>query len=283
MMNNDNLEVVASVARIEQNMKLNGSQDPQENPNMPYIPDAETGKGLKPGEGVSALTFVSPLAYKVIIHLQDKRVSQDMIQNMDQNLRVTKGCYMIKYIPKTNSKYKKGRPWCIGQDLIRMGIYIGGWRHWNYLCDRIPELDWIRRNSTLTQRWFDIAAKHPGMSFWFTVDWPGYESKLAAQPEPVSVQKTESGHEPAPFVAHKCSGEEYRKHYKDKCATLRVLGDVLREVQEVEELPTVQKEMLDNAGETGITREQYIKGRGGNHQPKDPATGRFLKKNQMEE
>lgn len=273
-MNNDNLEVVASVARIEQNMRLNGGQNPQENSNMPYIPDAETGKGLKPGEGVSALTFVSPLAYKVIIHLHDQRVSQDMIQNMDQNLRVTKGQYMIKYIPKTDHRYKKGRPWCIGQDLIRMGIYVSGPKHWNYLCDRVPELDWLRRNSTLTKEWFDIAAQHPGMSFWFSVDWPRYVAKILSQP--VSVQKAGTGPEPKPLVAYKCSGEEYRKHYKDKCATLRVLGDVLKEVQEAEELPAVQKEMLDNAGETGITREQYIKGRGGVHQPIDPKTGRFI-------
>lgn len=264
-------------------MALSGSQNPQENPNMPYIPDAETGKGLKAGEGVSALTFVSPLAYKVIVHLRDQRVTQDMIQNMDQNLRITKGCYMIKYIPKTDHRYKKGRPWCIGQDLIRMGIYVSGPKHWNLLCDKVPELNWIRRNSTLTREMFSIAAQHPGMSFWFTIDWPRYVAMLESLPELVSVQKAESEYGPKPFVAYKCSAEEYRKHYKDKCATLRVLGDVLREVQEAEELPAVQKEMLDNTGETGITREQYIKGRGGNHQPQDPVTGRFLKKKKEED
>lgn len=281
MKNNDNLEVIASVARMEQNVRLSGSQNPQENPNMPYIPDAETGKGLKAGEGVSALTFVSPLAYKVIIHLQDKRVTYDMIHNMDQNLRVTKGLYMIKYIPKTDKRRKKGRPWCIGQDLIRMGIYVGGYRHWNYLCDRIPELDWLRRNSTLTKGMFDIAAMQPGISLWFTIDWCGYAEKLAAQPG--TVYGAKQGSESTPYSVYKCSAEEYRKHYKDKCATLRVLGDVLREVQEAEELPAVQKEMLDNTGETGITREQYIKGRGGVHQPQDPVTGRFLKKTQKED
>jgi len=279
MKTNDNLEVIASVARIEQNVYLNGAEKEQKPEQFKTIPAEEVGAR----DGVSALTFVSPLAYKVIVHLQDKRVTYDMIHSMDQNLRVTKGLYMIKYIPKTDKRRKKGRPWCIGQDLIRMGIYVGGRRHWNYLCDRIPELDWLRRNSTLTERMFDIAAMQPGMSFWFTIDWCGYEAKLAAQPEPVSVQSAGPDTEYAPFAAYKCSAEEYRKHYKDKCATLRVLGDVLREVQEAEELPAVQQEMLDNTGETGITREQYIKGRGGVHQPQDPITGRFLKKTQKED
>lgn len=275
----DTLEVVASVARIEQNVALNGSQNRLLDTNLKTIPAKEVEKR----DEVSALAFVSPLAYKMTIHLHDQRVTFDMIQNMDQNLRVTKGLYMIKYIPKTNSKRKKGRPWCIGQDLIHMGIYVSGPKHWNYLCDRIPELDWLRRNSTLTKEMFDYAVQQPGMSFWFTIDWPRYMAKLESQSVSESVQRAGPGSEPAPFVGYKCSGEDYRKHYKDKCATLRVLGDVLKEVQEVEEMPSVQEEMLENTGETGITREQYIKGRGGNHQPKDPVTGRFLKKSQKED
>ena len=272
----DTLEVVASVARIEQNVRLSGSEQGQK-PERFVIPAKEEGER----EGVNALTFVSPLAYKVIIHLQDKRVTYDMIHNMDQNLRVTKGLYMIKYIPKTDKRRKKGRPWMIGQDLIHMGIYISGWRHWNYLCDRIPELDWLRRNSTLTKGMFDFAAMQPGMSFWFTVQWVEYAEKIKAQPGPEFGSK--QGPESTPYSVYKCSADEYRKHYKDKCATLRVLGDVLKEVQEVEEMPSVQEEMLENSGEIGMTREQYIKGRGGNHQPKDPVTGRFLKKSQKED
>lgn len=268
----DFAETIISAARIEANQQMNGSHILKKSENMKLVPNKEPDKR----DEVSALTFVSPLAYKLICNLDEKIVTKRMIQNLDPKLRVTKGVYMIKYIPKTDKRYRKGRPWCIGQDLIHMGIYVSGPRHWNYLCDRIPELNWIRRNTNLTDRLFYIAAHHPGMSFWFCVDWPRYESKLLAgtDPETVSVHNPEY----KPFGAYKCSGEEYRKHYKDKTATLRVLADVLHEVQEVEMLPAVQEEMIAATGESDITRKQYIKGMGGVNQPKDPVTGQFIKK-----
>lgn len=262
-------ELVRSVAKIEQNQNLNGSQNRLFDKNWKTIPAKD--EALR--DEVSALTFVSPLAYKMIIDLRDLRVTESKMQSMDKNLRVTKGLYMIKYIPKSSKKYKKGRPWVIGQDLIRMGIYVSGWTHWNYLCDRIPELDWLRRNSTLTKKMFDYAAMQPGMSFWFTIDWPRYVAKLATQPGPAFGSK--QGTESSPFASYKCSGKEYRKHYKDKCATLRVLNDVLKEVQEVEALPSVQKEMLDATGESGVTRKDNV-------QPKDTKTGRFVSRKKEE-
>ena len=271
----DFVETVVSAARIEANQQMGGSHIQKEQPNMRFVPSKEQNKR----EEINALTFVSPLAYKLVIHLGEKPVTKSMIKNLDPNLRVTKGLYMIKYIPKTDRRYRKGRPWCIGQDLMRMGIHVGGPRHWNYLCDRIPELDWIRRNSGICDELFDTAARYPGMSFWFCVDWPKYESKLRAVSvtESDTVQKDEVG-----LGAYKCSAKEYRKHYKDKTATLRTLADVLHEVQEAEMLPAVQEEMIAETGESDITRKQYIKGMGGVNQPKDPATGRFLKKNQEE-
>lgn len=272
------VELVRSVAKMEQCQKLHGSQRAEKPKDYNKVPE----KGLEErGEEISALTFVSPLAYKVLIHLHEKRVTQDMIQNMDQNLRVTKGMYMIKYISKKSKDYKKGRPFTIGQDIIRMGIHVAGPRHFHYLCDKVPELNWIRHNTHYEDGLFDIAAMQPGIPIWFSIDWCGYAAKLASQPGPEFGSKQGVGS--APFAAYKCSGESYRKHYKDKCATLRTLSDVLREVQDTEELPSVQKEMLEATGETGITREQYIKGRGGVHQPQDPVTGRFLKKNKEEE
>jgi len=266
----DFTETIISAARIEANQQMNGSHNLRPEQNVKCVPNKEQDKR----DEVNALTFVSPLAYKLILHLDEKRVTKRMIQNLDPKLRVTKGIYMIKYVPKTDKRYKKGRPWVIGQDLIHMGIYVGGPRHWNYLCDKIPELNWIRRNSTLTDEWFDVAAQHPGMSFWFCVDWPRYRRKVMSGSESVSVQRNEL----KPFGAYKCSGEEYRKHYKDKTATLRTLADVLHYVQEVEMLPAVQEEMINETGESDITRKQYIKGMGGVNQPKDPITGQFIKK-----
>ena len=273
-----NIDTIVAAARIEANQQMGGSQVLKKSENMKYVPHKEQDKR----DEINALTFVSPLAYKLICHLDEKPVTRRMIQNLDPKLRVTKGLYMIKYIPKTDKRYRKGRPWCIGQDLIKMGIYVSGPKHWNYLCDRIPELDWIRRNSGISDELFYTAAHYPGMTFWFCVDWARYESRLRSESGAESETGSKSGavqkRELNPLGAYKCSGEEYRKHYKDKTATLRTLADVLHEVQEAEMLPAVQEEMIKETGESDITRKQYIKGMGGVNQPKDPVTGQFIKK-----
>ena len=223
--------------------------------------------------------MVSPLAYKYIVRLDDNPVDWDQVKALDPNLRVTKGMYMIKYTPKTSGDYKKGRPWKIGQDLIRWDIRVSGPQHWHKLCEKLPELGWLERNSTLTDYMFGLAARHPGMSFIFTVKWEEYEKQL--QEKSISVLKTplQSG-----FVSRKCSFKEYEEVYKaqDKAMLIRYLSDVLSEVQEVESSQAVQEEMFKATGETCITREQYIKGHGGVHQPKDPLTGRFIKKSDLE-
>lgn len=265
--------IVKAVARIEQNHKLSGSQEGRKLENFKIAYD---GKGRE--AEINAQTFVSPLAYKFTISLTEKNVTLDMIQRMDPDLRITKGLFMLKYVPKTNSDYKKGRPWKMGQDIIRMGIRLSGPKHWHMLCNRIPELKWIERNSTLTDELFGLCAQHPGMTFWFSVDWVRYakmlEDKRAAELE--SVQGKEPDTEEAVFAARKCSFAEWEDKYKDKCAKLRYLSDVLKEVQEVESSPTVQREMLAETGESAVTREF-------NNQPKDPITGQFISKKKKED
>lgn len=276
----NSLDLIRSVAKYEQCQRLHGSQQAKKPKEYNKVPE-KVGNLDKNGEVISALTFVSPLAYKVVINLSGERVTEDMIQNMDPNLRITRGMYMIKYVPKTSREYRKGRHFIIGQDIIRMGIHIAGVEHFHKLCDRIPELNWIRHNTHYEDGLFRIAALQTNIPIWFSIDWCGYAKKLEALPGLEFGSKQGVGS--APFASYKCSAKEYREHYKDKCATLRTLHDVLKEVQEAEELPSVQKEMLESSGETGMTREQYIKGRGGVHQPKDPVTGRFMKKNKEEE
>ncbi len=58
---------------------------------------------------------------------------------------------------------------------------VSGPAHWHCLARRVPEFGWIDRNSTLTNRLFAIAKKHPGMNFYFTVDWVRYADMIEAK------------------------------------------------------------------------------------------------------
>jgi hypothetical protein len=111
---------------------------------------------------------------------------------------------------------------------------------------------------------FDLAVKHPGMSFFFSVDWIRYEDKLLAQTKSISVQEK-------PFVTRKVSAADY-KHIAekdDKALMCRYFNDILKEINDAERLPSVQEEMKAVEGE-GYNRSRA--------NPRDPVTGQFIKK-----
>lgn len=256
------LNTIVGAANVEQNQELNGNV--KQSQRKTWSEYCENTIYDSDGQKIeaSASSPVSPYAYKYILRLDDKPVTWEDIQSLNPVLRSTKGVYMIKYTPRRSKDRKKGRPWKIGQDLIRWDIRVSGLKHWNYLCDKIPELGWLRRNSTLTDRMFDLAVMHPGMSFWFSVDWVRYEEKLQAQSESV-LEK--------PFVSRKVSVEEYKKvaKHNNNALLCRYFSDVLKEVNEAEKQPAVQEEMIAAEGEV-YNRSRKC--------PRDPNTGRFIKK-----
>ena len=267
MPNNDNvLNQIIGAANVEQNIELNGNVKlNQGKPAGKFyegtIIEAKTGEEVE----VSANSPASPYTYKYFVRLDDKPVLWNQIQNLDPMLRSTKGLYMIKYTPKNSKDRKKGRPWKIGQDLIRWDIRVSGKAHWHQLCDRIPELDWLRRNSTFEDGLFDLAVNHPGMTLWFTVDWLRYSTKIRTQSKSASVQWQ-------PLAARKASVEEYKRiaqHSNNKAVLCRYFNDVLKEINDAEKLPAVQEEMIAAEGEV-YNRSRKC--------PRDPITGQFIKK-----
>lgn len=261
---NDILNTIIGAANVEQNVELNGNT--VQNTGKPAYNYYEGKIVDKNGHevGVNAFAPASPYTYKYFCHLDDKPLTWEQIQNLDPKIRSTKGLYMIKYTPIHSKDYRKGRAFKIGQDLIRWDIRVSGPKEWNALCDKIPEFGWLRRNSTLSDGMFRLAKLHPGMSFWFSVDWLRYEAKLNEQAGTVLEN---------PFGARKASVEEYKKikgNGGDEGKTLvrKNFGDVLKEINDAERLPEVQEEMLENSGVV------YHRGR---NTLRDPVTGQFLK------
>lgn len=269
-MNNEEYDspiaIIGGAARVEHNQELNGNPVKGQHKTRRQffngtMRDSETGEDVE----VSAFAPVSPYAYKYPLRLDDAPVDWAQIMSLDPQLRMTKGLYMIKYVPQHSKDFRKGRPYKIGQDLIRWDVRVSGPKEWKELCARIPEFGWIDRNSTLRTGLFKIAKQHPGMAFWFTVDWIRYKNKLVKKAKSSSVQIEK------PFVARKSSLAEYKEIAKtqDKEVMLRYFNDVLTEVNEVEALPTVQREMIRETGSA------YDRSRKVAH---DPVTGRFQKK-----
>lgn len=261
------IEKITNAARTEHVIEQNGNASKYRGKTMSQLRDGKVYLDKEEIE-VSEYAFVSPYAYKYALRMDEKPVYWDQILDLDPNLRMTKGLYMIKYVPKASKDHRKGRPYKIGQDLIRWDIRVSGPTEWHELCSRVPELKWLERNSTLTDELFELAVQHPGMALWFSVDWVRYAAKLRAEYE------AENGSESVlrePFVSRKCSVQDYKDVYKaqDKTVLIRYYNDILSEINEVEKLDAVQNEMREACGE-GYDRSRKL--------ARDPVTGRFINK-----
>ena len=275
-MDKNPINIIAGAARTEFLQELNGNEIKNNGKgSYQYHEGVYTDKKNGVVVEVNKDAPISPYSYKYIIDLREKPVNWAQIENLDPNIRSTKGFYMIKYTPRGSGDYKPGRPFKIGQDLLRWDIRVSGKKAWHMLCSKIPELHRLARNSTLSDRMFDLAVKHVGMTFWFSIDWVRYEDKLEAQIEKEAKAETEAEDEYANrhkvFVSRKCSADIYKGlEGTDKKIVLRNRSEVLAEINAVETSPSVQKEMKANTGETFMRAVNTLK--------RDPKTGRYIKK-----
>ena len=144
-----------------------------------------------------------PFFVKHIVSLKDEPVSLDTFTNYDDSVRTTAGFFNLTYVPTTDKRYVKGKPFVIGQDLMRMRVTVSCYKHWSALASRIPELGWIKRwCPQLQPNLFGLAKMHPGMNFYFSPDWIGYADMIYEK-----VKQKGIDIENRAFVTYNCSKE----------------------------------------------------------------------------
>lgn len=198
---------------------------------IPQVTGATLSKKDK-GE-IIAKTLVNPFSPYKVVDLTEKPVSFDTyVSNLsDSNVRATRGIYTITYVSRPGDNRKH---YWVSQDLISGLFSVSGWNHFVHLCERIPELDWIRRNSLgLGPELFNMAKRHPGLGFQFTIDWVRYGQKIieAAQAEGIDIDNK-------PFVAFKCNYKDFDDKYRFK-----TLGPKRRTVSYKDEFKEVEKDL----------------------------------------
>lgn len=122
-----------------------------------------------------------------IVNIYDQPVSLKDFQALKPDIRATYGFYTIRYLPMADKKRNPKFPYLIGQDLVRIRLTVSGPAHWNRVCSRIPELDWLRRNSTFSDALFGIAKKHPGLLLRFGIDFAKYCDKIEKRAEELGI------------------------------------------------------------------------------------------------
>lgn len=133
--------------------------------------------------GTNQNIFTPGKVYVYIVAINDEPITLDQFKGLKTNMRATRGQYTIQYIPKGFPKRNPKFPYLIGQDLVRIRVTVSGPAHWVKMCERIPELDWIRRNTTFSNDMFAIAKKHPGLVLRFGIDFVKYCNKIEKRAE----------------------------------------------------------------------------------------------------
>lgn len=134
-------------------------------------------KGTVFGE-TSQNIFSPGKVYAYLVAIDDQPITLKDFRELKPNIRATRGAYTIQYIPAGSVKRNPKFPYLIGQDLVRIRVTVSGPKHWGALCSRIPELAWLKRNSTLSDAMFGIAKKHPGLVLRFGIDFVKYCDKI---------------------------------------------------------------------------------------------------------
>lgn len=122
-----------------------------------------------------------------LVSIDETPITFSDFRRLKPNIRATRGAYTIQYIPMGSMRRNPKFPYLIGQDLVRIRVTVSGPKHWAAMCSRIPELDWIRRNSTLSDAMFSVAKMHPGLTLRFGIDFVKYCDKITKKAEELGI------------------------------------------------------------------------------------------------
>lgn len=165
---------------------------------------------------------------KYLVSIDDHPITFQEFKALTPRMRYTAGAYTIRYIPRGSYERTNPKtPYLIGQDLIRMRILVSGPQHWKALGDRIPELGWLRRNSTMTDEFFAIAKKHPGLTIRFGIDYPKYCATIESRAEELGLDIDHK-----PLVLYAQPKDRMRIPDSDEPIRTRSKEDVLSEIEE---------------------------------------------------
>lgn len=178
------------------------------------------------GHGISQDFFISDHVSLYIVSIDDTPISRDDFRRLDPRIRGTHGRYSLQYIPAGSPRRNPRFPYLIGQDLVRIRVTVSGPRHWGALCKRIPELDWVRRNSTMTDAMFAIAKKHPGLVLRFGIDFPKYCGKIESAAERLGIDIDHK-----PLVTYQWGANPPEPDREAEPVRQRTKADYLKEIE----------------------------------------------------
>lgn len=141
------------------------------------IEAAHYGKVMTTGDAVEHCFF--------IISLKDEPVVTTQIKRLDPNIRATKGVYYVKYwsdnsIGSRIAKYADYK-YAIVCDMLTFNVRVRDYKHFCIAANYIPELAWLKRNTSIGEHVFGLAKLHQGMLIPFCMNMDEYVKMIKAK------------------------------------------------------------------------------------------------------
>ena len=138
---------------------------------------------------------------RFIVSLRDEPVLYEDLLDPERRkaIRGTTGLYCLKYDPYNNGVETKYKYVFYTGDLYGINIRVSGPEHFHKLAFIIPELGWLKRNTTYDDKLFAVAKAHPAMPIPFSLDAVRYYDMIVAKMNAAGIDPTEN----KPFVTFK--------------------------------------------------------------------------------
>ena len=180
--------------------------------------------------------FAAAYCYSYIVNIYDEPVSAESFHSFDPNVIMTRGLYTISYLPKSSPRRRPNFPYLIGQDLIRWRLIVSGPAHWKKVCERVPELAWLDRNTDV-EKLFRYAKMHPGLPIRFGINFDKYCRKIEQRAEELGIDIDHK-----PLVSY-VWGDSMKEYADKEFAIIRSKKDYEQEWNETQQDETVQTEI----------------------------------------
>lgn len=176
--------------------------------------------------------------YNKVVRLTEEPIVFDPSTNiLPRDCRTTNGWFTVVYNPEGSPKRVRGKPYTIGQDLVRGRFCVSGLKHLKALASRIPEFAFLLKWSYFDPALFRIAKQHPGVAFSFNFKWAEYADMIEKKAEAMGI---DIDHKPFfMYIAKKEEMDRLREKYKMlpnpvKEDYITVLEDLEKEADEHE-------------------------------------------------
>lgn len=144
--------------------------------------------------------------FRLVIQLDEEPLRTGNAYDLEPLVRTTNGQYYVKYYGPNYRSEKRRNMYLVQNDMLPSPLFVYGWKHLLYLARRIPEINWIVRNTNIGEGLFYVAKDHQGVHIPFAVNCVKYAKHITERKKQLGIEDN------IPCFGAFCSEEDFARH-----------------------------------------------------------------------